>query len=133
MLAATVCPTSTLREITMPSMGEVIIVWPRFTFAWFNEASAWVICAREERNCASANRASTCAASSSLAGIRLRAERPLARASFVSASSMAIVRRSTSACARIRLALDCSTCVSNNEGSSRAITSSALTIELKSA
>ena len=29
--AATVCPTSTLREITMPSMGETMLVYERFT------------------------------------------------------------------------------------------------------
>ena len=32
--AATVCPTSTLREITVPSVGETIRVMSRFTFAW---------------------------------------------------------------------------------------------------
>ena len=47
-LAATVCPTSTLREMTMPSIGEVIVQWSRSTFAFcsapsliFTLACAW--------------------------------------------------------------------------------------------
>jgi hypothetical protein len=32
--AATVCPTSTLREMTMPLIGETIVVYPRLTRAW---------------------------------------------------------------------------------------------------
>ena len=32
--AATVCPTSTLREMTTPSMGEMMFVYERFTCAW---------------------------------------------------------------------------------------------------
>ena len=38
-LAATVCPTSTLREITMPSIGEVITVFERLTRAWFSDGA----------------------------------------------------------------------------------------------
>ncbi len=40
--AATVCPTSTFREITTPSMGVSMIVWLRSTFAWFRFATAWL-------------------------------------------------------------------------------------------
>ncbi len=39
MLAATVWPTSTLRWVTMPSMGATIMVWSRLTFDWFTDAS----------------------------------------------------------------------------------------------
>ena len=41
--AATVCPTSTLREMTTPSMGEMMLVYERFTWAWWSCAAA---CAR---------------------------------------------------------------------------------------
>ena len=37
MLAATVWPTSTLREITRPSIGAVITVCSRFTWFWFSD------------------------------------------------------------------------------------------------
>ena len=38
--AATVCPTSTLREITVPSMGEMIFVYLRLSSAWSSAAFA---------------------------------------------------------------------------------------------
>ena len=40
MLAATVCPWSTLREMTMPSIGAMIVVYPRLTFWLFSCARA---------------------------------------------------------------------------------------------
>jgi len=48
MLAATVWPTSTLREITSPSMGDSITVCCRFTSFWLTEACACVTCASAE-------------------------------------------------------------------------------------
>ncbi len=39
--AATVCPTSTLREITTPSMGDTMLVYERFTCARCSCATAW--------------------------------------------------------------------------------------------
>ncbi len=38
MLAATVWPGSTLREMTMPSIGALITVWPRLTCCVFRSA-----------------------------------------------------------------------------------------------
>ena len=38
-LAATVWPTSTLREMTMPSIGEVMTVFARLTCAWFSDGA----------------------------------------------------------------------------------------------
>ena len=35
--AATVCPTSTLREMTTPSIGETMVVYERLTCAWLSE------------------------------------------------------------------------------------------------
>jgi len=40
-LAATVCPTSTSREMTTPSMGAWIFVWARFTRASSSAARRW--------------------------------------------------------------------------------------------
>ena len=40
-LAATVCPTSTLREITVPSIGDSMVVYSRFTWACVSCALAW--------------------------------------------------------------------------------------------
>ena len=133
MLAATVCPTSTCRAMTMPSMGAVMTVWPRLTSLWFNDARDWMTLASADFNCASADRTATWAASSSDAAIRFRAASSSERRNCVCASSRATVSRCTSASARARLARDCSTCDANSDGSSRAMTSPARTIELKSA
>jgi len=43
--AATVCPVSTLREITTPSMGEMMLVYERFTCAVLSCAAACASCA----------------------------------------------------------------------------------------
>ena len=40
MLAATVWPVSTAREMTMPSIGDVMMVCARFTLAWLRLAFA---------------------------------------------------------------------------------------------
>ena len=38
--AATVCPTSTLRATTTPSMGARMMLWPRSTWACWRAAAA---------------------------------------------------------------------------------------------
>ncbi len=43
--AATVCPTSTLREITVPLMGEMIVVYLRLSSAWSRAALDWAMLA----------------------------------------------------------------------------------------
>ena len=52
-LAATVCPTSTEREITMPSIGDVMTVFCRFTCACDSAARDCVTCAAAALTCAS--------------------------------------------------------------------------------
>ena len=52
--AATVWPTSTLREITTPSIGVVMIVWLRSTSAWLRFACAWLSAAWFALSCATA-------------------------------------------------------------------------------
>src|SRR4029450_8207632 len=51
-LAATVWPTFTSRETTTPSIGEVIVVCARFTFARQSAASACRTCAFACSTCA---------------------------------------------------------------------------------
>ena len=85
--AATVWPTSTLREMTMPSIGAVMTVWSRFTSFWFSVAWACVTCARLDCSCALAALSVSSAASSSCFGISERASSCWVRWSFVSASS----------------------------------------------
>ena len=133
MLAATVWPTSTCRAMTMPSMGAVMTVWPRLTSLWFSDARDWMTLASADCSWASADRTMTWAASSSDSAIRSRAASSSDRRSWVCASSRATASRATSASERARLARDCSTCDSNSEGSRRAMTSPARTMELKSA
>ena len=133
MLAATVCPTSTCRAMTMPSMGAVMTVWPRLTSLWFSDARDWMTLASADWSWASADRTATWAASSSEAAMRSCADSSSERRNWVRASSRATVSRATSASERARLARDCSTWLRNNDGSRRAITSPSRTIELKSA
>jgi hypothetical protein len=52
--AATVWPTSTLRLMTTPSIGAVMTVWSRSTWAWFTLASACEIAASAARSWATA-------------------------------------------------------------------------------
>ena len=52
--AATVWPTSTLREITTPSMGVAMTVWLRSTLAWLTLATAWLTAASLALSCATA-------------------------------------------------------------------------------
>jgi hypothetical protein len=87
MLAATVCPTSTLREITIPSMGALMIVWPRLTVFWFSDARAWTVCARAALTPASAARAFASAVSRSVVGISFCSDSSRARLSLRWASS----------------------------------------------
>ena len=89
MLAATVWPTSTLREMTRPSIGAVITVCSRFTWLWFTDASDWVIAACTWVTVACCDWREACAMSTavfevsrSLCGRRLRAESCCAREYF---------------------------------------------------
>ena len=133
-LAATVWPTSTERAITMPSIGEVMMVFCRLTSAWVSDGSRL----RQLRLRA--------------ADLRLRRSAPrrppprgrspgcscfsassCARVAFICASASVTCARWRSACALVRLARAESTCVWNSDGSSRASTCPLWTIELKSA
>ena len=133
MLAATVCPTSTCRAMTMPSIGAVMTVCPRLTSLWFNDARDWMTPASADSTWASADRTATWEASSSDSEIRSRAASSSDRRNWVWASSRSTRSRCTSASERARLARDCSTCDSKRDGSRRAMTSPARTMELKSA
>jgi len=132
-LAATVWPISTLREMTMPSIGAVITVCSRFTSLVRSEACDWFSEACDDRSCASADFTFTSAVSRSCCVISLRPLSSRARSSFVLASARVTLRRSTSACARTRLARACSICVWIIVGSRRAMTWPFRTMELKSA
>ena len=76
-LAATVWPTSTLRWMTMPSIGAVMMQWSRLTWLWLTEP-AHRACDRlrapaSDCSCACAESTAILAASRSLCGTRLRA------------------------------------------------------------
>ena len=133
MLAATVWPTSTLREMTMPSIGASMTVCWRLTSFWFSDALDCVRLASDDLIEASADRTATWADSSSCGATSLRAARLSDRFSFTFASSSETFRRSRSACARMTLARACSIWVWSSDGSSSATTWPFFTIELKSA
>ena len=134
MLAATVWPTSTLREMTMPSMGASMTVCSRLTSFWLSEACDCVT-ARLRRLDLGLGRPH-----GHLGGLEVLrrhelARRPGSRSASASlcASSSATFRRSRSACARTRFARACSIWVWSSDGSSSATTWPFFTIELKSA
>jgi hypothetical protein len=63
--AATVCPTSTLREMTTPSMGEMMFVYERLTCAWLRAARVCSSCALATSTPALATARFVCAVSRS--------------------------------------------------------------------
>jgi hypothetical protein len=105
MLAATVWPTSTLRATTMPSIGAVMIVWPRLTCACSSCAFAWTICASADFTCASAWLAAVPAVSRSDAEMSCCALSSLARRSLACVSRTSTAARSASACSFATVAL----------------------------
>ena len=66
MPALTVWPSSTAREMTMPSMGAVMTVWARFTSAELSCDFAWTSAASADLICACADCTLTCAVSRSV-------------------------------------------------------------------
>ena len=88
--AATVCPTSTLREMTVPSMGEMMSVYERFVCAWWSCASVCATDAAATSTCA----AVTCMFDSRVVDVLLRGQvlleqRLLARDCFTARSACA--------------------------------------------
>ena len=133
MLAATVWPGSTAREMTMPLIGEVMTVCARFTLTWFRLAFDCATDACADRTCASAEASTACADSSSESDTSCFPASLAVRSSASFAASRATSRRSTSASARMRFASACSTCVWKSDGSSRASVCPFRTMSLKSA
>ena len=114
MLAATVCPTSTLRCVTMPSIGAWITVWSRFTWFWLTDACDWLTAARVCKTVASCDARLACAESTailaesrSLCGNRLLLASSFERANFCCASVSCTLVRSRSLCALVRFACVC--------------------------
>jgi hypothetical protein len=131
--AATVCPTSTLREITTPSMGVSMTVWLRSTSAWFTFARAWLSAASLALTEATAPSWLAFAVSSSVSGSSFWPASSFARSYFCRMSSTVARERSTLAFAASRLAWAWPSRAWRIEGSSRAMTWPFFTVELKSA
>ena len=131
--AATVCPTSTSRLTTMPSIGARIVVRERLTSATRTPACAARTPALAAVSAAAACLAASCAASNSAWVIKSLDDSWVARCAFVVRSSSSTFRRCASAMAWRWLARASASAVSYVDGSICAMTSPALTVELKSA
>ena len=130
--AATVCPTSTARETTMPSMGLVMVAKARFVAAWSRSAracstlafvleSAAAICSRF----ATALSTSCCETSFCSTSSFVRRSTRVASLSCACAFSTSACALASPACARSRAAR-------NRRGSRSASGWSFFTSELKS-
>ena len=135
-LAATVCPTSTAREITMPSIGDVITVFSGSLRPASARRAPASTCAAADLTCASAVRRATCGRVEIARRDQLpRRPARCARFSLVVGVRQHHVerarrrpRRASEVGARVR-----STSAWISDGSSRASTWPFRTIELKSA
>src|SRR5690349_12580950 len=98
--AATVCPGSTSRASTTPSIGDLMVVQDSEVSASFSEARDNVACDCEDATLASARSASACAASSSLLEMSPLSAISLARASAaLDCANVALARRTEASAA----------------------------------
>ena len=131
--AAIVCPISTLRLTTMPSIGARIVVRERLTSASATPAFAARVAATAALSSASTWRTANCAASSCACVINPCVSSSTARPAFVRRSSSSTRRRPDSASDRISSARASASRVSYGAGSICATICPVLTRSLKSA
>ena len=119
--AATVWPTSTLREITVPRIGDTILVNDRLRFALSSAARVWTSTAAAASTAASATWALASAVSAVCCAISCCAARSWLRRAIRRASTAVDRALRVLACASTRLARAWLTAASNSRGSICAI------------
>ena len=130
--AATVCPTSTLREMTVPFTGEWIVAYSRFVRATRNAPSDCCRAASALLFCAAACSQAVCEESTSAWATKPSLTSSRFRRYVRSVSITPNCARSRDAFALLTLARACSTAASRSLGSISAITCPLRTGELKS-